>query len=502
MKRYANQVVSLSDPDLVTGDGIYSLHLSRYPSFKGRYTIDVSVDDNENRAYVAKAKPDPKKSDNPLATCCGSVVVLSQEQTQKTGIFRRTAKGPSITLDLDNASNMDILPPSKIGDLSLTPMSGKGGHLMAKWTAPGGDYNTGSVASYRFLYSTDLRDLLREDKTVLFGFDRREPAGTASSIDFAFEHYDQDFYIGLIAMDLQGNAGKISNLVHIRVPKPPSLIRKEKEGSASPVFSLGTGTMDDVNWILIGAIAGVISVLMVISIVSVGYYIFISRRASSSARRRKSESDEETHHKAGSTSSVMNSGEQDTDSSSFDSDIKNIIMGNPLPSLHAGPAPVHNQLQQVLQQNQGSSVDSGMSSNGHTPTNSNQESAAHTPVYWSASQLLSKLEHSTHSGPYGGQGPFIHNGLVSTGPHSLQGLPVATTAASGNPNGPQSLHNISYDNHLRGYNTLATSGHHDYGQIPEEYTITVTGSLEASGNGNSGKVPPPVMPKPRNITQV
>ena len=42
-------------------------------------------------------------------------------------------------------------------------------------------------------------------------------------------------------------------------------------------------------------------------------------------------------------------------------------------------------------------------------------------------------------------------------------------------------------------------------QIPEEFTITV-GNLSHSGavadDEASRKVPPPVMPKPRNITQV
>ena len=78
--------------------------------------------------------------------------------------------------------------------------------------------------------------------------------------------------------------------------------------------------------------------------------------------------------KAGSTSSVMGgNGLDETDSSSFDSDIKN-IMSNPLGTT------------QTL---------NSVSSYQVTPTDTNSTNV--TPVYWSASQLLSKIDQKNYN---------------------------------------------------------------------------------------------------------
>ena len=98
--------------------------------------------------------------------------------------------------------------------------------LLAEWTAPGGDYDVGSVASYRFVFSQNIEDLIdpiKGEPQVLLGFDRIERAGTVAKFDFNFPHYDQDFYVGAYGFDMAGNRGKISNLVHVRVSSPTSV---------------------------------------------------------------------------------------------------------------------------------------------------------------------------------------------------------------------------------------------------------------------------------------
>ena len=124
-------------------------------------------------------------------------------------------------------------------------------------------------------------------------------------------------------------------------------------------------------------------------------------------------------------------------------------------------------------------------------------------MYWSASQLLSKLDHPHHNyGPYvhgepygyGGSPAGVHH--VPAGPHSLQPA-----------HGPSSLHNVSFTESLR-YSTASGRQSQQPHHIPEEYTITVgkwsdhdSSSSRRSSSVNN-KVPPPVLPKPRNITQV
>ena len=508
---------SFPDPDIVSGDGVYSRHLIRrqhQPSSSGggRYSFRITADDNEGRAFVATNAEN--NSGGNSRQCCGSAVSLNPEQTEKTGTFRRSVKGPTVNLAAasEDDQGKDRIPPSRIGDLKVTVLPGSN-NLLATWTAPGGDFDRGQVAAYRFVFSEDIGQLLRPSSVrppkILLGFDRLEEAGTQSSFDFEFPHYDRDFYVAAYAFDAAGNRGKISNLVHVRVDSPASMDRnanKNKSTSSSPIFSLSGGLSSDLDWVMIGVIAGIVTVMFVLSVVAVGYYFVVASRKN---KKRSSSSG-----KAGSTSSMVDNGggssgggpADETDSSSFDSDIKN-IMSNPLgPALNGSAIGVHHhhhhQISRQLQHLHGSSVDSGMSSSDSPAAPSEAVNAASaalpqsssanvTPVYWSASQLLSKLDHNSPyvtavSSDYTSY-PHHHHNLhhhhqVPVGPHSLQ--PGSLLVASG-------------------YNAASAASTSDW-QIPEEYTITV-GNLVTSSSSSSkdnNKVPPPVMPKPRNITQV
>ena len=283
--------------------------------------------------------------------------------------------------------------------------------------------------------TSNIEDLIGDPNNgqpeVLLGFDRLERAGTAAKFEFNFPHYNRDFYVGAIGFDIAGNQGKISNLVHVRIASPTLIKTKE----AKPVSSNEDEHDLETDWIVIGSICGVISVLLFLAIFSIVYYIVMARKRSSTV-------------KAGSTSSVMGgTGLDETDSSSFDSDIKN-IMSNPL-----GSANKNSSNYQV------------------TPTDTNSTNI--TPVYWSA--LLSKIDQKNYS---------------CSQPQSLQH--ESQNYSLQHQQQPVSLHyNPSWNYHR--------NSHHN---PPDEYTITV-----AAGGGGTYDVTqclptPPVMPKPRNITQV
>ena len=46
-------VYYLPDPDLTSGDGIYSRYLTTYPAV-GRYSFSVEVDDNDGAAFTVQ----------------------------------------------------------------------------------------------------------------------------------------------------------------------------------------------------------------------------------------------------------------------------------------------------------------------------------------------------------------------------------------------------------------------------------------------------------------
>jgi hypothetical protein len=66
---------------------------------------------------------------------------------EKTGIFRRKTVGPVVYIQ--KPEKEDRHPPSRIGDFKIIQIAGTTDKLLATWTAPGGDFTVGSVASYR-----------------------------------------------------------------------------------------------------------------------------------------------------------------------------------------------------------------------------------------------------------------------------------------------------------------------------------------------------------------
>ena len=539
---------------MLSGDGIYSRYLGSQTQFSGRYKLNFDIDDNNETSFYIVPRNEPStptkmirqqknyKTESRLSRhfsddesqqqngeeevdeeevedlhyvdlmvtssikkCCGSSMKISGVR-EKTGIFRRKTVGPVVYIQKPETE--DRHPPSRIGDFKISQIPGTTDKLLATWTAPGGDFTIGSVSSYRFVFSEDISDLLdpQGNPKVLLGFDRTDKAGTETKFDFSFPHFDRDFYVGAYSFDLVGNKGKISNLVHVRIQSPPSL-NDVNNNDAEPITAIATGNgkPTEPNWIMIGVIAGVIGVLLLLCIVAITYYFAVTRKRSI---------------KTGSTSSVMNGGSSDeTDSSSFDSDIKN-IMSHPL-----GPAlPIPSSSNSVSLQNRqhisngvhrGITV-SGNSSSSVSPSDPPPEmtSATVTPVYWSASQLLSKLDHhSSYGNPYlHQQHPDLYQQHSYGGPQSLQ--PMLSPNNNLINQQPASIHNLSFTQNTGGlyHNPEWSNGVYRSHDFPEEYTITVVDSNPRMASSSScssspsakgsSKVPPPVMPKPRNITQV
>lgn len=67
------------DPDIMSGDGIYSRYLGKYSHACGRYKFDIEVNDNENNAfYIVKQQHISQQQ-----SCCGSAVQGSSTMISK-----------------------------------------------------------------------------------------------------------------------------------------------------------------------------------------------------------------------------------------------------------------------------------------------------------------------------------------------------------------------------------------------------------------------------------
>ena len=109
-----------TDPDIVSGDGVYSRHAtSKVNGAPGRFSFRFHVDDNENGAFVATL-PQVRKKRQLRQKCCGSIVAINPDETEKTGIFRRSSVGPVVNVfPRESNRGQDATPPNRIGDLKV-----------------------------------------------------------------------------------------------------------------------------------------------------------------------------------------------------------------------------------------------------------------------------------------------------------------------------------------------------------------------------------------------
>ena len=121
----------LADPDLTSGDGIYSLYLSNYYDGPGTYKISFTAKNTDKTAFVLNRHN--LESDR----CCGSFVNFQEDTKNYISIFERRIEGSIFTVT--QTSQEDIFPPAKIGDLKINQASNSGDDrvIIAHWTATG-----------------------------------------------------------------------------------------------------------------------------------------------------------------------------------------------------------------------------------------------------------------------------------------------------------------------------------------------------------------------------
>ena len=323
-------------------DGIYSGYLTQYYG-PGRYHVSVMVTDNSGNAHVmTMSEP---------GQCCGSMVPHSPENLAPIGLFRRGLSGPGVQVVSVLSENMEEnIRPGKIGDLSITVTNTS--QLVLDWTAPGGDFNSGTVVTYRFVYSHNIEELVRTGTPqALEGLKRTDVAGTRVQYEISFPYYNQDYYIGVAASDAHGNRGRMSNIVLVNIAAPDT--GAGNDDNVSP----NTDQSHNTNWILIGAVIGGVAFL-ILTIILIVCIFKCCRTKSRFSQDKFAKSLKSSGVKVEFPSPAQS---ETTDTSSYESEQQQ----------HTGPKP-------------------------HSSTSF---AANLTPTYWSASQLLGQHEIRSSSDP-------------------------------------------------------------------------------------------------------
>ncbi|XP_069958008.1 calcium-activated chloride channel regulator 4 isoform X1 [Cherax quadricarinatus] len=248
--------------DNQAGDGVYSRYLTSY-STTGRYSVKAEVwDDGSsyiNNGFIVSRQP-ARMPTHPASRaaraiislpldgpsyCCGSVVPWDLASAQPTGAFTRTASAGSVQVIDVAAAGGDSLPPSRVTDLQATVTSTT---LNLTWTAPGDDYDAGTVSGYEVRMSVNRSSLLdaslyNTNILVLLSY---SDSSNMSELLLEAGHkvnlyldnleelqLDKVYYLALRALDDFNNTSPVSNLVTAMVPPASS-----PDTSGMPVWAI------------------------------------------------------------------------------------------------------------------------------------------------------------------------------------------------------------------------------------------------------------------------
>ena len=252
------------DPDIQGSDGIYSRYMTEYPAI-GRYIFTVTVSDNSGEAvYVTKALNVTERSS-------GSYLKFSNEELKSMGVFSRMFNIPGLNLlQVPTSNDIDRMPPGKVGDLQIEVLPASMS-LLATWTAPGDNYDSGIVRGYIFFFSNSISELLdpTQDAPILVELDRSDTAGVHTSFQFKFSHVEEQYYVGIVGIDSANNTGKMSNIVSVIMPTIIADSSQTVEDRSVEMSIEGA----DSDWTMIGALCGAILLLGLFLLAGIIYFL-------------------------------------------------------------------------------------------------------------------------------------------------------------------------------------------------------------------------------------
>ncbi|KAJ8028766.1 Calcium-activated chloride channel regulator 1 [Holothuria leucospilota] len=225
--------------DITKNDGIYTKSFTGFTGI-GYYGISVRVENN-GEAIVMKptegSRIDPYINPEDLLNgelpSYGNPNPLDTEQPltgNKAPSFTRTISAGAARVSqvpMGWTPESDILPPSRILDLSVSSVDFENAVVNLTFTAPGDDFDSGVASSYVILQSSSFKKLRHrelfkalavDDASVKYG-SLSSPSEFGTEEEFTIRVPIQDgqkvasFFFAVFAEDEQGNRGVISNIV-------------------------------------------------------------------------------------------------------------------------------------------------------------------------------------------------------------------------------------------------------------------------------------------------
>ncbi|XP_018008279.1 calcium-activated chloride channel regulator 2-like [Hyalella azteca] len=212
----------IGDPDITSGDGVYSRYLPQMLLFPGHYELTVTATHNNGLAQVPAADTLGRRArmegDHEVRKCCGSVIAY--KHVKPVAPFNRQVPYGVISV-VHDASERDIFPPSRILDLRAQ-LNETTRLVTLKWTAPGDDYDWGRANFYEAVIADSYAQAKAMDGEQIPGLPTPNTVPTEQVMTFEVKKYDQMIYIAVRAIDSASNRGGVSNVATLLVPQPPT----------------------------------------------------------------------------------------------------------------------------------------------------------------------------------------------------------------------------------------------------------------------------------------
>ncbi|XP_053629799.2 calcium-activated chloride channel regulator 1 [Cherax quadricarinatus] len=309
------------DADTTRYDGVYSRYLPPQESPAARYTLSVSLGDNNGTARIilsphvsssTRQRPHPSNhmsytgqvgpfgehyarahSYHPAwPRCCGSRVPYTS--TLPIGnLFRSVTVG---VIDLEGGQHsLAHIPPSRIGDLRAE-VNVAAQKVTFYWTAPGDRLDHDQAMKYEVIFSRNAAATGQGSGEKTLEWETPKLVGTASSHDMAWGRHDGVYYLAMRAVSKTGVPGPWSNTAEFFMPHPSTTTEINTGGSTQGGVlggrfgEIGVTTpqpsfLSTRNILaIVGAACGILIVILVMAV----YYLLVVTRRRRHNQEKKS----------------------------------------------------------------------------------------------------------------------------------------------------------------------------------------------------------------------
>ena len=369
----------------------------------------------------------------------------------------------------------DNISPSRIVDLRAAVLPNRHAQVTFTWTAPGGDFDFGKASRYVVRASPYQRELIDGGAKQIEGWPKPLQAMTIQQHTVSWKNIEAVRYVALYAVDEDGNSAPLSNIVPVYVTAPPTTTTYASVASTAAPSVNVSAVVDGSNPVItaldtrqIAVAFGCIGGFIIVVIIIICYCTAAQKRNRKTAAAKKAQ---EAQNGYNVTVTVGTKPEYGDSKDSVPEGIKKEYL-SPVESWSAS------QLLSNHQDNKRGSM-SGRSDN-------NSDHSASTKKSYGGSS--GPVDYYTNN-----QYPYTHQGYAEHYPVPSDGYPTPTESypSEGYPIPSEARSYISSqpsDSFLSVSCDLVPPSHG-----PPAYT----GYPHYEGSIQSGKVPPPIPPKPK-----